>query len=172
MEHMAGIGRSLERIGVGVRMIELVGALMQDGQENPLVLDQLVESLRVVDQASERVQNAWPFFAMRLAAILGLSPAFRRSDVDGLAGENGWLRLDRGSVEAVRPAGVQSVRASRQALRAFAVCTRATPEVVLRMNMSAAVLTEVNALVESYIQYHVEDAFPHRTAKVLGQIGA
>ncbi|MBO6573963.1 MAG: DNA repair protein RecO [Rhodothermales bacterium] len=171
MELFANIGRSLDRIAAGVRTIELTSALMQSGQSNPIVLELQVEALRLIDQADERIGNVWPFYAMRLAGLLGLSPSFGRPEVDRLPGDGGWLRLDTGGLDAMRPAGVQSMKASRSALRAFAVCTRAPADMVMRMNMNDAVLGEVTRLVESFIQYHVEDAFPRRTARVLGQIG-
>lgn len=171
METFPNIGRSLERIGLGVRMIELTNALMQSGQPNPLVFDALVDGLRLVDRAGERVVNVWPWFAMRVAGFLGFSPAFSRQDVDRLPGQGGWLRLDSGGVESQRPAGTQSVQASRTALRAFAVCTRAGSDVVMRMQLDPPVLAEVNRLVQDFLHYHVEESFPHRTARVLGQIG-
>jgi DNA repair protein RecO (recombination protein O) len=172
MEVFANIGRSLDRIGVGVRMIELTGALMQSGQSNPMVLDLQVEALRMANKAEENVANVWPHFAMRLAGVLGLAPAFRREEVAGLPSEGGWLRLDNGEVETHRPAGAPSVRASRAGLRTFAIFTRAAPEVILGMALEPGLLAEVNRLVDAYLHYQVDDAFPSRTARVLGQIGA
>lgn len=171
MESFPHIGRSLQRIALGVRTIELTGALMQDGQANPLVFDLQVDALRMINQAPERVENVWPFFAMRLAGILGLSPSFSREEVQRLPADGGWLRLDTGELEVGRPMGSQSIRGSRAALRAFAICTRAKPEVVLRMALEPSILSEVNRLVEGFVHYHVEDAFPNRTARVLGQMG-
>lgn len=169
VEVFSNIGRSLERLGIGVRTIELTGALMQSGQPSPSVLKHQVDTLRLLN-TSDRVDNLWPIFAMRLAAILGFSPSFTRERVERLPSEGGWLRLDGGQVEDHRPAGGQSVQASRSALRAFAICTRAEPGVAMRMNMDARTAGEVNRLVDAFIEYHVEDSFPHRTARVLGQL--
>ena len=171
MEVFANIGRSLERLALGMRTIELTSALLQSGQTHPVALEHQVEALRLIDAASERVANVWPWFAMRLAGLLGLSPSFTRRDVDRLPRDGGWLRLDSGALEASRPAGSPGTRAGRTALRAFAVCTRSPTEVVMRMNLEPAVLGEVNRLVEEFIRYHVEDAFPKRSARVLGQMG-
>ncbi|NNE69987.1 MAG: DNA repair protein RecO [Rhodothermales bacterium] len=169
VEVFSTIGRSLERLGVGIRTIELTGALMQSGQPSPSVLQHQVDTLRMLNTA-ERVDNVWPVFAMRLAGILGFSPSFTRERVEQLPAEGGWLQLDGGQVAEYRPAGTQGVKASRSALRAFAVCTRADPAVALRMSMDDRTASEVNALVDAFIEYHVEDSFPHRTARVLGQL--
>ena len=171
METFPNIGRSLHRIALGVRTIELSAALLQEGQSNPPAFELQVDALRMINTAAERVDNVWPFFAMRLAGILGLSPSFSKAEVQRLPADGGWLRLDTGELEVGRPVGSPGIRASRSGLRAFAICTRATPEVVMQMVMEPTVLAEVNHLVESFLQYHVEDAFPHRTARVLGQMG-
>ena len=61
-------------------------------------------------------------------------------------------------------------RASRTALRAFAILAHAAPDVVLRMAMTDAVRREVNALVDAYLHFHVDDAYPTRGEKVLGAL--
>lgn len=170
VEVFSNIGRSLERLSIGVRMIELTGALMHSGQANPVVLQLQVEALRLLDESGGHLANLWPFYALRLAGLLGFSPSFTREDVQGLPQQGGWLGLDAGQVQDHRPAGVQSIQASRLALRAFAICTRATPEVVLHLEMDPGVRAEVNRLVDAFIEFHVEDAFPHRTSRVLGQL--
>jgi DNA repair protein RecO (recombination protein O) len=170
MQLFGSVSRSLERIGIGLRTIELTGALMQSGQTNPLVLDLQVETLRLLDSASVGLGNIWPFFAMRLAGLLGFSPGFRRQDVARVPDAGAWLRLDTGAIEHRRPAGSPGVWASRAGIRAFAILARASTEVIMEMPLEPATRSELTQLVEGYVHYHVEDAYPGRSARVISQL--
>lgn len=172
--HMAffhRIGRDLEKIAVGLRMVELVYALLQEEEASPLVFNLLLEMLRRLDAAEARAANLLPYFELHLAALLGFAPAVAKPDVERLSDDGGLLALDTGAVvpqgEAVPRAGL---RASRPALRAFAVFARAGLDAVLRMRLTPETRHEVDRLVEAYLRYHVEDAYPSRGSRVLGQL--
>ncbi len=170
MELFGRLSRSLDRIAIGLRTIELTGALMQSGQTNPLVLDLQVDTLRLIDSSTDFLGNIWPLFAMRLAGLLGFAPGFKREEVASLPASGGWLRLESGAIEHHRPAGSQSIGASREGIRAFAICARATTDVVMNLALSPGAALELKHLVEGYVQYHVEDAFPDRSERVIRQI--
>lgn len=163
------LARSVERLEPAVRALELVDALMPSDQALPPVLDLLVEALDALDGPVERPGNAWPWFALHLASLLGIAPRVDRDALERLAGEGAWLRLDTGAVSDDR-GGAEAVRAGRSALRAFGICARADLDTVLRMRLEAPVRHELDHLVDTYLRYHVEEAFPERAARVFGRL--
>ena len=40
----------------------------------------------------------------------------------------------------------------------------------MRMRLEPAVRREVERLIEAYLRYHVEEAYPNRSGKVIGQL--
>lgn len=173
-----GISNDLDRIGVGIRMIELVQALMQQEEENPFVFDLLVGALRKLDATVGYATNIWMHFQLQVAGSLGFQPDVQREEVEALT-EAGVLLLDSGAIraddrhrEAASHATGRSaaVTASRTALRAFAILARAELDVVCRLTLKPAVLVEVGSLVDRYLKYHFEDALPTRSDRVIGQL--
>src|SRR5690606_11710319 len=116
--------------------------------------------------------NVLPYFQLRLAAVLGFSPDVRREAVQALGDEGGVLALDSGAVAPPGAAPKAGMRASRAALRAFAVFARADLDTVMRMALADDLRAEVETLEDAYLRHHVEDAYPHRVSKVAGQLAA
>lgn len=162
------IGRDLEKITIGLRIVELTSALMQDDQQNALVYNLLLQVLHKLDSAGDRAANALPYFQMRMATALGFSPSFQRDVVQDLPENGGALDFETGAIAPLTGGGGR--RASRSALRAFAVCARADLEAVMRMNVAPETRIELNELVEDYLRYHVEDAYPFKSNRVIGQL--
>jgi DNA repair protein RecO (recombination protein O) len=167
-----GVAADMAKITAGLRMVELVRVLSHDEEQNVLLFTLLVQALLRLDGAGERVGNVWPYFQLRLAAILGFSPDIDREAVLALGDDGGVLALDTGAVLPT-PAGPKSgVRASRAALRAFAIFARADLDDVMRLTLDTDLRAEVNRLVDAFLRYHVEDAYPHRVSKVVAQLEA
>jgi DNA repair protein RecO (recombination protein O) len=162
------IGRDLEKISIGLRIVELTSALMQDEQQNALVFNLLLQVLHRLDGAGDRLANTLPYFQMRLATALGFSPAFQRDIVQELPDSGGALDFETGAIFPPTATGCR--RASRSALRAFAVCARADLDAVMRMNVAADTRIELNELVEEYLKYHVEEAYPFKSNRVISQL--
>ena len=171
VELLNGIAGSMEKITAGLRIVELVRALTEEEEPSPLLFTVLVQALLALDAAAERSANVLPYFQLRLAAVLGFSPDIQRDAVQALE-DYGILALDSGAVAPVGSDPKSGVRASRAALRAFAIFARADLDTVMRMNMDATLRGEVGRLVEAYVRHHVEDAYPHRVSKVAGQMEA
>ncbi len=165
----SGIGRDMEKIALGLRMMELLSALMQEEQCLPPVFNLALESLERLDAAEARAANVWPYFQLRLAGLLGFAPAIDREVVQALTNDGGVLTLGAGAIVPIEAAG-GGQRASRSALRAFAVFARADLDVAMRMRLEPAVRREVERLIEAYLRYHVEEAYPNRSGKVIGQL--
>ena len=164
--------RDLEKITLGLRLVEFVYALTEEEDAQPSLFDLLAASLRALDAASERPANVLPYFQLRLAGVLGFAPAFEKTDVQALTGEGGVLSLESGHLfpEGQAPETTRK-RVSRAALRAFAVFARASLDDVMRMRLPAAVRREVQSLADDYLRYHVgPDAFPDRSAEVAAHL--
>ncbi len=161
--------RSLEKITIGLRIVGLVRALMEEEDAQPAVFNLIARTLRLLDAAETRAGNLWPFLQVRLASLLGVAPAVRRKNVEAVADE-GLLSLADGGVYPLDAAPEAARRASRAALRAYAVFVRADVDAVLRMRLEDPVRHEVERLVEAFMRYHFEDAYPDRTGEIVAQL--
>jgi DNA repair protein RecO (recombination protein O) len=161
---------NLDRIAIGLRTIEMVQALLQADEVNEPVFDLVLASLQHLNQAEGRLTNLWPFFQMRLAGMLGFQPAIERGEVEALPDGGGSLVLGSGAILPAGEPAPNARKASRTALRAFAILCRADLDAVLRMTMTDPVMHEVAGLIDSYLRYHLEDALPSRTHRVIGQL--
>lgn len=165
-----GIARSLEKITVGLQMVELVAALMQEEEQNPAVFNLLVEVLEALHRAEAREGNLLQYFRLRLASALGFAPRIRKDAVEAITEEGGTLALTTGAVTSARRTSETSRKASRTALRAFSIFARAELADVMRLEMNATTRREVSALVETYLRYHFKDSYPSRSSSVIGQL--
>ena len=164
------ISQDLEKISIGLRIVELVYALMEEDEQNPQVFNLLVEVLRRLDQAETHAVNLLPYFQMRLGSVLGFAPDIDRDMVEQVPDEGGVLSLDTGAILLPHATPRAARRATRTALRAFAILARADLDAVMRMRLDDEVRREVRALVESFLRYHFEDAYPARSDKIIGQL--
>ena len=173
VESFHSLRRDLKSITVGLRIVELVDALMEEEDAQPEVFALLVRTLRQLDIAETRVTNLWLYAQLRLAQMLGVAPAVERDRVEAVTGDEGLLSLVDGGVypDSGRDAApAEPRRASRAALRAYAVCARADLDTVMRLEMTPAVRHEVQALVRDFLRYQFDDAYPDRSRSVIAQI--
>lgn len=171
VEPLHNIRKHLDTIGLGLRIVELVAALTQDEDAQPAVFDLTLNALRYVNDSTERAANVWLFVQLRLASILGIAPAIQRDHVEAITGPRGQLSLGNGGVYPLDAAPRRPRTASRAALRAYAICARASLDTVMRMHLTPSVRREVEQLVEAYMQHQFEDAYPTRSRDVLAQLG-
>ncbi|MBX2819856.1 MAG: DNA repair protein RecO [Rhodothermaceae bacterium] len=165
-----GLGAGLEKLAIGLQVVEMIYAVAQVEEENEPLFRLLLETLYCLDQEEEHIENIWPFFQIQLASTLGFQPYIQKSDVESITQEYGYLALETGAVHAQIITGVQARKASRSALRGFAVLAKTNLETVMRMHMSEQVHHEVSVLVDSYLRYHLEEALPTRSDKVIAQL--
>jgi DNA repair protein RecO (recombination protein O) len=163
----------LAKITAGLRMVELVRALTQDEEPGRALFDLLAASLSGLDALDaalgEQPAAALLSFEVRLARLLGFEPGFTREAVAALPDDGGVLHLATGQIGALTD--VAGRRASRAALRAFAVAARADLDTALRMRLPDEALDEAVRLAEAYLQFHTEDAFPTRSNAVRAALG-
>ncbi|MFP4228947.1 MAG: DNA repair protein RecO [Salinivenus sp.] len=169
VESFHRLREDLERITVGLRIVELVDALMEEEDPQPAVFELVVQVLRRLNGADARAANLWPYTQLRLAQLLGIAPSIERANVEAVD-EEGLLSKADGGVYPADAAPAAPRRASRQALRAYAVFAKADLGTALRMELTPEVRAEVEALVRDFFQYHVEEAYPSRSEAVIAQL--
>ena len=181
VESFHRLRRNLTSITVGLRIVELVDALMEEEDPQLEAFALLVRVLRRLNAGEARATNLWPYAQLRLAQILGVAPAVERERVEAVTGEEGLLSLVDGGVypdsgrdqtpDNDREAPPEEPRrASRAALRAYAVCARVDLDTVMRLDMSPSVRREVEALVRDFLRYQFDDAYPDRSRSVIAQL--
>ena len=62
------------------------------------------------------------------------------------------------------------MKASRAALRAFAIFARTELEIAGQMDLGDGCRNEVETMVDAYVCYHVEGKYPDRVRKVAAQL--
>ncbi|MAQ91928.1 MAG: DNA repair protein RecO [Rhodothermaceae bacterium] len=170
----------IERVPLGLRVLEVTRSLVEEGEAHPLALDLVVRTLEHIDEADANAANAVPWFQLHLASLLGFAPDIRREDVEALGDEGGRLLLQSG---AVIPAGAEAgayemsssssgIEASRAALRAFAVLARTPLATAGRMRLAPDVRREVEGLVDAFVRVHTESTYPERVRQVADQLDA
>ena len=180
------LSSDFERVPLGLRAVEVARGVLGEGEAHPLALDLLVRTLAFLD-AAEAPANGVPWFQLRLAGLLGFAPDVQREDVLAL-GDEGVLFLESGAVERLPEAGPAgdpafgggssasgfggAVRASRAALRAFAVLARTDVETAGRMRLDRPTRREAEALVDAYLRTHTDSPFRERVRDVADQLDA
>lgn len=170
VELFHGLSRDLEKIGLGLRIVELVYALLETEDAHPAVFALTQQALRRLDAASARAANLWPYFQLRLAAALGVAPSIDRQAVASLPDAAGVLALESGAVGPPDTPAEAAERAPRAVLRAFAVFARADLDDVMRMRLSDAQLRQVNTLVEHYMRYQFDASYPTTSRDVIHRL--
>ncbi len=172
VESFHRLRRDLTSITVGLRIVELVDALMETEDPIPETFVLLVRVLRRLNDTKSRGTNLWPYAQLQLAQILGVAPAIQHEQVEAVTAEHGLLSLEDGGVYPSDAVPEEPRRASRAALRAYAVCARADLDTVMRLEMTPSVRREVEALVRDFLRYQFDDAYPDRSRSVIAQIVA
>ena len=154
-----------------MRIVELLRALLEDEDPQPAVFDLTRQALRRLNIADERPGNIWPYFQLRLAKQLGFAPAVERDAVAQVA-DSGQLDLASGAVHAAasETATPSHQRAARATLRAYAIFARADLDTVMRMQLTPRLRREVERLVDAYMRYQFESAYPTKCSEVISQL--
>lgn len=169
VESFHRLRRALKTITTGLRIVELVDALTEKEDPQPDVFSLTVRSLRRLNQSDARVGNLWPFVQLRMAKLLGIAPSIKRANVEAIEDE-GLLSRVNGGVYPADAAPDAPLRASRAALRAYAIIARSDLDTVMRMEMTSSVRREAESLIRDFLRYHVEETYPDRSHEVIAQI--
>ncbi len=167
---LSRIGRDMNKITAGLRIVELAHALLQEEEQDRQAFDLLTKVLTRLNEVDSNEEHVVFWFQMQLAAFLGFAPDFERADVAGLSESGGYLALDTGAVFSPGVAVPSARGASKSALRAFAVFARAELDKALTWPLPPRIAAELRGLIADYVRYHVEGAYPERSEKVLKQM--
>ena len=155
-----------------------VAALLEEEDPHPETFALTLRILHRLNKTEARIANLWPYAQLRLAQIFGVAPAVERERVEAVTGDEGVLSLVDGGVypDTGRDRAPDTAvpeeprRASRAALRAYAICARADLDTVMRLDMTPPVQREVEALVRDFLRYQFDDAYPDRSRSVIAQL--
>ena len=98
IQPMPDLTRHLDKITIGLRIVELMNVLMHEAEPNPTAFNLLLQSLFCLEQATEHATNIFPYFQMRMAHVLGFAPSFTREDVEAITEDGGQLALHQGTI--------------------------------------------------------------------------
>jgi DNA repair protein RecO (recombination protein O) len=164
------ITKDLQKINVGLRIVELTNNLMFKEEKNVTAFELLVHVLVRLNQTTERPINLWPFFRLRLATLLGFSPHIERDVVQSIPESGGVLNLENGAAAPTEETSGRVVSASRTALRAFAIYARADLDTVMRMEVAPDTYREVERLIRKFLEHHIEHLRPSKSGRVFDQM--
>lgn len=160
----------LEKLNVGMRIVEMTNMLMYREEENPAAFRLLRTILTFLNETERHPANLWPYFQLRMASLQGFTPDIDREAVKSVPKTGGVLDLENGAVRSSASARNETRRASRTALRAFAVFARADLATVMRMQVGTETYREVEDLIDAYLRTHVEHHRPSRSRHVFEQM--
>ena len=161
----------LDTLAAAQRVCELTYALTEEEEPQPDMYSLLVRTLKALDLEQTNASCIQMYFQMRLAEALGFAPDFTREDVQALDESGGFLLLDAGTIVAQANPSRSVQRATRSALRAFAILARAELAIVTRMHLTPEQLSETRRLVDDFLRYHVAEAYPTRGEAIFKELG-
>ena len=159
-----------DKLAVAMRICELTSHLTESEDPDPVIYRLLILVMRILNDLDGKEKILLLYFQLQLADTLGFAPAFEKNQVQNLPQHGGYLSFDTGTITADVQAGTPAARATRKALRAFAVLARADFDVALKWPISRTDLAKVHVLTEKFLKYHVADAYPTRGKNVLNKL--
>jgi len=159
------IPREIDRLSLGLRIVETVNSLMPNPEANDEAFDVILGVLRRLDTESGHWKNLLPYFELQVSAFMGFAPLLDKPQIEEISASGGYLRLDDGSATTSKP-NTPAVPATRQAIRALGVMLHTDIDTIMRMNVPTNVLDEVITIVETYLTYHVVDFRQSRSKRV------
>lgn len=190
------IHSEMNRMAVGLSILELLNQLTHDEEENPSLFSLVEESLDAIESASGNIVNYQYGFELRLCAIHGFSPVFdqcvrcgRQVDVTK-GGGTVIFQFDKGGMlcpacaEAIPSAQLRPLDVREEAPGrgpAYRRIKTATVQVMERLysarlqsldglEYQTTVGNELAATLRSYLRYHFESVRPLKSALVFEQL--
>jgi len=173
------LSNQIERMSVGMSIVELMNMVMHDEEENPLIFRLLVETLNAVDSATRNTGNLFFFFEVQLASLLGFKPNFDRCAVcdevlafEAASGFSISFDLSQGGGICSSCASNHDV-GTKISLQAFKVMERllhSRVDAVTNISLSDTVRSEIANTLHQYLKYHVEGMRNLKSAEVFAQI--
>ena len=191
------IQSEMERMGVGLSIVELLNQLTQNEEENPALFSLLDETLDALESAPGNIVNFRHGFELRFCGVCGFAPVFdhcvscEKSLDPDKAGIMTVFQLDKGGMlcescaGAIPPAQVRIVERDGEEYvgRGPAYCRiRKTTAMIMERLFAARLQSlggleypgpvgnELGATLRSYLRYHFESVRPLQSAHVFEQM--
>lgn len=193
------IHNELERLAVGLSIVELLNQLTQDEEGNDALYTLLVQSLDELERAQKHFMNFFLAFELRCASVLGFMPSLdackgcgRKLD-DLVAEDSAVLQAGRGAVICSRcwqPATVLRIDTFRQGPRGASgtysddgnICVsigvlkglqrllNAPLESIGSLDFGTVLGNEIDGTLRLYLRQHFEDLRPIRSFDMLKKL--
>jgi len=175
-----GLGEDIEKMAVGMSMVELISNIAHEEEENPELFSLLQESLAAVNSATKNPSNVLYYFELRLSHLLGFQPRFddciscRAPIFRGEnAGEQVTYHLGRGGPLC---AGCSSVPGQTRkitvrnlrVLKSISECD--TYEAVIEIDIDYRAKEEINGFLWDYLRQHISGMRTLKSSKVFSRI--
>ena len=170
----------IEKMAVGLSMIELITNIAHEEEENIPLFSLLVDSLSAVNDATKSSTNVFYHFELKLAALMGFQPHFDecvscRSVVlrGGNAGDMVTYHLGRGGplcdtcAAAPGPLKKLSVRSLR-ILKEIAASEML--DQVLDIDLDHHVKEEISGFLWDFLRHHISGMHWLKSSRVFSQI--
>ncbi|MCK9410371.1 MAG: DNA repair protein RecO [Bacteriovoracaceae bacterium] len=164
-----------ERMFAGLALVELINMVMHDEEENGLVFDMLVESLRVMNSSSKNAVNVFLSFIVKIFHQFGFGITIDACSRCGRTMEQhqfayGLLRLSDGKFTCSicsEEAQQSGVRLSGGVLKSLLFFHGNSLDRSVSISLSASMRDELLAVLQSYLRYHIDGVRTLRSLSLL-----
>ena len=166
----------IERLAVGMSIVELMNQVMHDEEENELLFRLLVDTLDTLNDVEKNYDNLLYGFQLRLATLLGFKPEFTNCTICGETivtdSEKIPYDLSRGGGLCARCAehyGSGHV-ISLQGFRVLERLSSTRMDALTNIVLSERLKTEVEETLMQYLKYHIEGLQNLKTMAVFAKM--
>ena len=163
------IYRDFDRMSIAARIVEGLGTLFRRPEPDASLFDAILGVLDRLNSSDGHWQNLLPYVQLRMCASLGFMPMMSKDEIKSLSSAGGFLRLDDGGIEELKPTSA-AVPISRRAARSLGVLIFADLNTALQMKVDDKAGREVLDVLESYMRYQIEDFRPSKSQSVYKQL--
>ncbi len=175
-----GLTEDIEKMAVGMSMVELIANIAHEEEENEPLFTLLVDSLAAVNHATKYPTNVFYYFELKLAELLGFQPRFDdciscRTQVvrsDNI-GEIIAYHLGRGGPLCANCSAVpgQLKKLSVHSLHILKHITACDAfDVVFDIDIDYHAKEEINGFLWDYLKHHISGMRALKSSRVFSQI--
>jgi DNA repair protein RecO (recombination protein O) len=174
------LSEDIEKMAVGMSMIELVANIAHEEEENAPLFSLLSESLSTVNDATKNPSNVFYYFELKLASLLGFEPRFDeclecRSSLlrTNNKGEIVAYHLGRGGPLCANCSNVPG-KLRKLTVRSLAILKSLDEceaiEQVFDFDIDYHAKEEINGFLWDYLRHHISGMRALKSTKVFSQI--
>jgi DNA repair protein RecO (recombination protein O) len=170
IQSFGNVHDSIEKISVGLSMLELVDQLAHEEEENPALFSLMIETLSALERSSRNLQSLGRSFQIRFASLLGYAPSLDscvkcgKSMLDDEQASSVGFQLLNGAVicsactnagNAKQVIGYRTLSApAHRILQRFLVSRM---ESITSIGYSESIGNELDETLRLYLRYHFEN---------------